>query len=76
MNFKIMKNQNFKITGLGSLQSHDRTTYTMEVEYLENGIEFSTFLYISKWRYDNCETNNELIDLLQNELIKQKELKI
>ena len=41
MKFKIMTNQKkLEITGLGSLQSQDRTTYSIHIEYLENGIEF------------------------------------
>tara|TARA_B110000971_G_scaffold207445_1_gene231680 strand:+ start:379 stop:645 length:267 start_codon:yes stop_codon:yes gene_type:complete len=76
MKFKIMTNQKkLEIIGLGSLQSQDRTTYSIHIEYLENGIEFSTFLYVSKWRYDDVETNKQLRDLLHDELKKQKELK-
>jgi hypothetical protein len=67
--------KSIEIIGLGTLFEEDRTTYSILVEYLENGIEYSTNLYISKWRWDRVETNIEVRDLLHNELMKQLELK-
>ena len=67
--------KSIEIIGVGSLFEGDRTTYSILVKYLENGIEYSTNLYISKWRWNRVETNIETRDLLHNELIKQLELK-
>ena len=67
--------KSIEIIGLGTLFEQDRTTYSILVEYLENGIEYSTNLYISKWRWNRVETNIEVRDLLHNELMKQLELK-
>jgi len=67
--------KSIEIIGLGTLFEKDRTTYSILVEYLENSIEYSTNLYISKWRWDRVETNIEVRDLLHNELMKQLELK-
>jgi len=67
--------KSIEIIGLGTLFEEDRTTYSILVEYLENGIEYSTNLYISKWRWNRVETNIEVRDLLHNELMKQLELK-
>ena len=69
------RKQNLEIIGLGTLQSHNRTTYVQNVIYVENGRERSTFIYISKWRYDGSESNSELRELLLNELVKQLEVK-
>ena len=69
------RKQNLEIIGLGTLQSHNRTTYVQNVIYVENGRERSTFLYISKWIYDGSESNSELRELLLNELVKQLEVK-
>lgn len=70
-----MNNRDLEIIGLGTLQSHNRTTYVQNVIYVENGRERSTFLYISKWRYDEFDTNDGIRDFLLNELIKQLEVK-
>ena len=67
--------KSIEIIGLGTLFEEDRTTYSILVEYLENGIEYSTNLYISKWRYDEFDTNDGIRDFLLNELIKQLEVK-
>jgi hypothetical protein len=67
--------KSIEIIGVGNLFEGDRTTYSILVKYLENGIEYSTNLYISKWRWNRVETNIETRDLLHNELIKQLELK-
>ena len=67
--------KSIEIIGLGTQFEKDRTTYSILVEYLENSIEYSTNLYISKWRWDRVETNIEVRDLLHNELMKQLELK-
>ena len=67
--------KSIEIIGLGTLFEQDRTTYSILVEYLENGIEYSSNLYISKWRWNRVETNIEVRDLLHNELMKQLELK-
>ena len=66
-----MEKQNVEIIGLGTKESQDRTTYKQNVIYVENGRESSRVLYISKWRYDEFETNDGIRDFLLNTLIKQ-----
>ena len=69
-----MENYNLEIIGVGTIQSQDRTTLRIPIDYLENGIELSTALYVSQWRYNNVATNSEFRELIHNELVKQKEL--
>ena len=72
-----MKNYNLEIIGVGSLQPQDRTTLRIPIDYLVDGIEFSTTLYVSRQKYNDVELTGEsslLREFLHNELVKQKEM--
>tara|TARA_R110000868_G_scaffold411041_1_gene701501 strand:+ start:3537 stop:3887 length:351 start_codon:yes stop_codon:yes gene_type:complete len=69
-----MENYTLEIIEKGSLEEHDRTTLRMEIGYLENGIEFSTTLYVSRWEYNDVDMKGEpslLRDFLLNALKSQ-----
>lgn len=68
---------NLEIIGLGTLQSHDRNLYVQNVIYVLNGRETSTFVYITKWRYDDVADNTEALrNLILKQLANQLEIKL
>ena len=71
-----MKNYNLEIIGVGTIQSQDRTTLRIPIDYLENGIELSTSLYVSKYKYMDASDDYDvpMKTFLHNELVKQKEM--
>jgi len=71
-----MKNYNLEIIGVGTIQSQDRTTLRIPIDYLENGIESSTALYVSKHKYMDAidDYGVPMKTFFHNELVKQKEM--